>query len=56
MANEETRPAPTFELIEKGFLTVSSHTELPSNQSVADIIATVTNTSETSTTTDTVGD
>ncbi|WAH97759.1 hypothetical protein [Arthrobacter sp. MMS18-M83] len=49
MADEETRPAPTFGLIEKGFLTVSSHTEIASNQSVADIIATLTSTADTST-------
>lgn len=55
MSGEETRPAPTFELIEKGFLTVSSHTEMPSNQSVADIMATLTNTADTNTSTDTVG-
>ncbi|QOT19787.1 hypothetical protein [Paenarthrobacter sp. YJN-5] len=42
MADEQTRPAPTFDLIEKGFSTISAHTEVPTNQSVADVIASLT--------------
>jgi hypothetical protein len=56
MAEEETRPTSTFDVIEKGFSTVSSHKETASNQSVADIIANLTSTSDTSTSTGTDND
>lgn len=38
MANEETRPASTPELIEKGFQTVSSHTETPTGQTISEFM------------------
>lgn len=47
MTNEETRPAPTSELLEKGFLTVSSHTETPTNQTIAQFFTGLDNTSST---------
>ena len=47
MADEETRPAQTVELLEKGFLTVSSHTETPTNQTIGQFFTSLDSTSST---------